>query len=95
MSDAVFVGPRLQLGLVSITARAQAALSEEDVNVALLRHHYGDWGTVGTEDWQANDEALKRDARILSSYIDRSGEKFWIITEADRSATTVLLPRDY
>ena len=62
---------------------------------ALSRHASGDWGEVCEEDWQSNDEALELGTRLLSSYISRSGEKFWIITEHDRSATTILLPLEY
>lgn len=55
----------------------------------------GDWGDLCEEDRQANEDALNRDLRLLSSYSDRNGTKFWIITEADRSLTTILLPEDY
>ena len=54
-----------------------------------------DWGDVSEEDRKANDEAIDFGSRILSSYADRHGIRFWIITEADRSATTILLPEDY
>jgi len=50
---------------------------------------------VSPSDWKQNDYALKHGLRLLSSYRSESGTKFWIITEADRSATTVLLPEDY
>lgn len=59
------------------------------------RHCSADWGEVGQEDWQANDEALFDRLRILSAYKIKSGEHIWIITEADRSATCVLLPSEY
>lgn len=55
----------------------------------------GDWGDLCEEDRQANEDALNRDLRLLSAYSDRNGAKFWIITEADRSLTTILLPEDY
>lgn len=55
----------------------------------------GDWGKVCPEDWQSNQDALVNGERILSVYEDRTGREFWIITEACRSATTVLLPEDY
>ncbi|MFZ4394589.1 MAG: hypothetical protein ACOYOU_03065 [Kiritimatiellia bacterium] len=61
----------------------------------LLRHAANDWGEVGNEDWQANDEALGNGERLLSAYTLANGEKIWIITEHDRSVTTVLLPDEY
>ena len=68
---------------------------------AIDRHLNGDWGDVCDSDKRANDRALKDGSRLLSAYHtpalgDKKREtKFWIITEADRSATTVLLPEDY
>jgi hypothetical protein len=86
----------VQLGSLVITPNALAALSTGDVLIALRRHSRGDWGDVlGWEDRKSNDEALKTGARLLSAYRSRKGVKFWIITEADRSSTTVLLPEDY
>lgn len=61
----------------------------------LRRHISGDWGDVDARDAQANEEALQTGARVLSAYKLRSGVKVWIITEADRSATTIMLPEDY
>ncbi len=55
----------------------------------------GDWGEVNAEDWQANEQSLLRDLRLLSVYTMSNCTKFWIITEADRSATTFLLPDEY
>ena len=57
------------------------------------RHHH--WGDLDPEDRQANDLSLKDGSRLLSAYHSKDGTKFWIITEADRSVTTVLLPGDY
>ncbi|MDX2116829.1 MAG: hypothetical protein SFY96_01460 [Planctomycetota bacterium] len=62
---------------------------------ALMLHQTGDWGNVGEDDWLLNDAALTDETRILSSYNTRSGVTFWIVTEADRSSTTVLLPCEY
>lgn len=83
------------LGRVVITPHAQDVLAGVDINTALSRHQSGDWGKVSKADWQANDNALKSGERILSSHTDASGKTFWIITEADRSHTTVLMPDDY
>ena len=86
---------KFHCGRVVMTRNAQSTLPIPDVQAALVRHASGDWGDVCEEDRQANDEALKTGARLLSVYRDSRGTKFWIITEADRSATTVLLPEDY
>lgn len=61
----------------------------------LIRHASNDWGEVGPEDWQANDEALKDGSRLLSAYRTAKGERLWIITESDRRCTTILLPDEY
>ena len=61
----------------------------------VARHASGDWGDVDAEDWTANDEALRIGARVFSAYQLDTGARLWIITEADRSATTVLLPEEY
>ena len=62
----------------------------------LSRHARGDWGEeLCAEDRRTNDAALKNGSRLLSAYKLKTGEKVWIITEADRSATTVLMPEDY
>ena len=60
----------------------------------LRRHMSGDWGDLDTDDLDANEDALHTDARIFSVYIIQ-GVKFWVITEADRSSTTILLPSEY
>lgn len=58
----------------------------------MARHVRGDWGEVGDEDWRENDFSVANGLRILSAYTIGAGDKLWIITEADRSATTLLLP---
>lgn len=69
-----------------------ARLSPADL---LRRHLCGDWGDLDPEDWAANDRAWKQDdGRILSSYVVPGG-KVWVITEWDRSVTTLLLPEEY
>ena len=83
------------LGQIVMTTEALRKLEPYDVKDALLRHGWRDWGDVCAEDWTANDEALAGGSRVLSAYHDRAGVKFWIITEADRRATTILLPDDY
>jgi len=83
------------LGQTVITANAQQNLHPEDVIQALHRHAAGDWGELDEGDKQSNEDALKEGSRLLSAYTDRNNIKFWIITESDRSVTTVLLPEDY
>lgn len=61
----------------------------------LQRHLAGDWGDCDDEDTRANDDALARGGRLFSVYHLNDGTKIWIITEADRSATTILLPEEY
>jgi hypothetical protein len=81
-------------GRIVITPGALAALSVEAVQAALRRHLSGDWGDVDRHDAAENDLSLQQGFRLLSAYRD-GDTKFWIITEADRSATTILLPEDY
>jgi hypothetical protein len=86
---------RFQLGRIVITPSALKVIPNEDVRAGIVRHMAGDWGDLGTEDMQANERALKEGTRLLSAYASGKGVTFWIITEADRSATTILLPSDY
>ena len=83
------------MGRVVITSHALGRLHPRDVHNALRRHRRRDWGNVSPEDWARNDLSLKKGFRVLSSYCDRNKLRFWIITEAGREATTVLLPEDY
>jgi hypothetical protein len=88
--------PRLfELGRLTMTASAAATLHQPDVAAAILRHRVGDWGSLDHDDWTANQNALAQGLRLLSVYFDRRGTKFYIITEADRSVTSVLLPDEY
>lgn len=84
-----------KLGDIFVTPGVLEVILKEDMNLALQRHANGDWGEVCKEDWELNDEALELEHRILSVYTSSNGVKFWIITEADRSATTILLPSEY
>lgn len=86
---------RFPLGRMLITPTAQSRLDVQDVYACVERHARGDWGECCDSDRQENQTALTRQRRLFSVYRDRNGVKFWIITEADRSATTVLLPEDY
>lgn len=85
---------KFPLGQIVITANARNQLDAIDVEQGLARHARGDWGEICPEDREENERALKQGCRLVSVY--RSGEEvFWIITEHDRSVTTVLLPLDY
>jgi hypothetical protein len=61
----------------------------------LERHQHGDWGNLGSSDKRANEDALKHGGRILSKYLLKDGTPIYVITEADRSYTTVMLVGDY
>ena len=82
-------------GRTVITPGALSKLVHESVAQGLRRHLAGDWGELDSEDKAANEWALVTGERLLSAYRDLAGEQFWIITEADRSVTTVLLPEEY
>ena len=87
--------PRFETGPLCITTNAAHSLVHDDVVTALDRHIAGDWGELDEEDRQSNEQALAHGGRLFSAYRDRRGTKFWIITESDRSVTTILLPEDY
>jgi len=87
-----------KLGQVVATPGALRALEENIVDSweLLQRHANGDWGCVPEEDAQENKLSVENGYRILSSYpLNDRGDKLWIITEADRSYTTLLLPEEY
>ena len=84
------------LGRTVITTNADNTLDQVSVIQAMARHRNCDWGECSDEDKESNDTAVANgNDRIFSVYHDSKGTKFWIITEADRSATTILLPEDY
>ena len=87
--------PAFPLGNVTVSYQVNWLLASEDVSRALARHAECDWGDICEEDRMENEHSLKEGRRLLSVYHDRNGVKLWIITEADRSATTVLMPDDY
>lgn len=85
------------LGQTVMTIGAREALEESNQlpNEFLARHQSGDWGIVGAEDWKENDFSVKEGFRIFSAYKTEKGEKIWIITEANRELSTMLLPEEY
>ena len=82
------------LGTIRATPGALERVDHEARLAALARHARGDWGDVDPEDWAENELSLAEGFRLLSVY-HSADVKFWIITEADRSATTILLPSEY
>jgi len=89
---------QLQLGQIVATPGALAAFEEsgEQPGKFLRRHACGDWGDLSEEeDRKENEFSLVNGFRLLSSYTLSSGTRIWVITEADRSSTTLLLPEEY
>lgn len=85
---------KFPLGQIVITSNAASTLSDAVISDGLQRHSQCDWGSICPDDAALNNEALQSGGRVLSSYTSEACT-FWIITEADRSVTTVLLPEDY
>ncbi len=90
MADAKF-----PLGRTEITPAALGVLSWSEVLVALDRHARGDWGDLDAADQAENERALRDGSRLFSRYHSARGRTFYVITEHDRSVTTVLLSEDY
>ena len=89
--------PLFPLGQVVATPGALAALvvAGQTPYEFLNRHVTGDWGTLPEEDVEENERALKHGYRIFSGYNLSDGTRMWVITEHDRSVTTLLLPLEY
>ena len=89
---------KFHLGQVVVTSSIQALIDKNQgfytkVFVAIRRHSLGDWGDGSDKDKKTNETALQEDERLFSVY--KSDPEIWIITERDRSVTTVLFPEDY
>jgi hypothetical protein len=93
----LITNPLFNLGDVVATPQSICVLNDHSISVQSLlqRHASGDWGDLCTEDMQANNDALQYGDRLLSSYVISDSCKVWVITEYDRSVTTVLLPSEY
>ena len=95
------LGPLFSLGRICATPGALAAITDRRLNQCLHCHQHGDWGAVCEEDGAENNRSVSAGFRILSCYaIDptkpaEGSNRIWILTEADRSATTILLPEEY
>lgn len=88
---------RFPLGQVVATPGVLRAFAEagNSPQEFITRHSCGDWGELDEEDRLENESSIEQGCRLLSAYCLRDGTKIWIITEADRSATTLLLPEEY
>jgi hypothetical protein len=82
-------------GTIVSTPGVLTRVPPQELFAALTRHLSGDWGELDEHDWRANESALQDGSRLLSAYLTSTGETFWIISEADRSVTTSLLPEEY
>ena len=89
--------PLFRLGRWVCTPGAEAALrrSGDSFLTYLARHAAGDWGDLCPHDRSVNDQALRSGGRLFSAYRLSNGTKIWVITESDRSVTTILLPDEY
>ena len=94
MKTDTLVRMRFPLGRLVATPGAMREVPAREAGEALARHLCGDWGDVCQEDWAENDFSLREGFRLLSRYKTTKGAVFRIITEADRSATTILLPEE-
>jgi len=89
------LGPKFNLGEIHITPGAASRLLPQDIDGALRRHSRGDWGEVATDGKSDNDARIEGGGTIASIYTSSAGVRFYVVTEADRSETTVLLPEEY
>jgi hypothetical protein len=89
--------PAFELGQIVATTGALAVLRKagQQPGEFLTRHVNREWGDLSDEDHKENDSRLKHGFRLLSGYRTNAGDKIWIITESDRSVTTLLLPEEY
>lgn len=85
----------IPLGVTVLTIGARETLTNEDILTALSRHSRGDWGDLSASDREENELACTEGFRIFSTYRATDGTRFWVITEADRSSTTIMLPEEY
>ncbi len=87
--------PKFPFGKLVSTPGALRAIPRAEMLLALRRHLSGDWGDLDDEDKKANERALANGGRLVSVYHSLAHDKFYVITEADRSVTTILLPHEY
>ena len=96
-NDRITLRTKFNFGQIVATRTLAEYCAEKNYSMLpyLIRHENCDWGDVCKEDWDTNNEALKEGLRLLSEYKLPDGKRIWIITECDRSATTLLFPEDY
>ena len=87
-------GRRFDLGRILITRSARAVLSDDEIRFALIRHRSGDWGEVNDQDALRNETALHNGDHLMSVFVSKRHIRFYLITEADRTLTTILLPHE-
>lgn len=93
--DVIVSVARFDLGRIVTTPGARDLLTEDDLLSALVRHMAGNWGELCEQDRTLNDLALSEGGRLVSRFTSQSGKAYYVITEADRSVTTFLLPEEY
>jgi len=91
----IIAGGRFPAGDIVITRRADAELPRLEAFMGLLRHVSGDWGVLDDHDRKQNEAALEHGFQLFSRYVTPTGTKFYVITEHDRSVTTILLAEEY
>jgi hypothetical protein len=87
--------PIFELGEIEMTPAVGVQIPPDEIESALRRHARGDWGEMDASDKAANDKAVKAGGTVASIFQTANGSKFYVITEPDRSVTTVLLPVEY
>jgi hypothetical protein len=95
MNGEVIARAKFRLGRISATPNALAQITQNDILLGIKRHQAGDWGELDHHDRTINERALTYGGRLVSIYRSAGGVKFSIITETDRSDSTILLPEDY
>lgn len=100
MTKITAAGGKFSLGQMILTAGVNDRVADDEsfskfVTGSLGRHARGDWGNLSADDVKENEYSIDRHLRLLSAYEQEDSPKIWIITEADRSATTVLFPAEY
>ncbi len=86
---------RFPLGQLMVTSNALKYLTLNEIISGVIRHQLGDWGELNSDDRMENDLNIERGLILISVYHDSNDMAFFVITEADRSVTTVLMPTDY
>jgi hypothetical protein len=89
------IGHKFLLGRVLVTHSVLKLVPADLISSWLNRHQNGDWGVVSAGDWEANNNDLQQGGQLLSAYKTPAGARIWVITAADRSTTTIILPDEY